>query len=205
MLQHSRPRIPGSSPLHRCFYAIRFGAATTSYLASLIQELKRHHADVRWVAERNIHLTLRFLGELTGEQLAHARSISPSGLQGSPLSLCARGLGAFPLLRAPRVFWAGVDGKSREDTDHLLHIQGRTEQWARQIGLPPEHRRYAPHITLGRVARASEGLRELTDDIIGRECWSEYSDIDEIVLMRSRLSSGGSSYEVLERWELGGN
>jgi 2'-5' RNA ligase len=77
-----------------------------------------------------------------------------------------------------------------------------TEEWARRIGLPPENRSYSPHITLGRVARPSPGLHELTNDIISRECQSDYSRIGEIVLMRSVLSGGGARYEESVRFEV---
>ncbi len=203
MSQYSRAHRPGSGSLHRCFYALTFGGEITSYLSSIITELQQHHADVRWVPDRNIHLTLRFLGEITSEQLDAARTIPNANIPPHALSLCARGLGAFPLLRAPRIFWAGIDGESQEDMDRLLHLQRRSEEWARAIGVPPEYRRYVPHITLGRVAQPSEGLKGLTDDIIGRECQSAYSRIAEIVLFRSRLASTGPSYEIMERWSLG--
>jgi len=191
--------------LHRCFYAVQFGSEVTAYIASAIERLKRHRADVRWVPLRNIHLTLRFLGEITGEQLGMAKSVGSGSLPLRTISLRASGFGAFPLLRAPRVIWAGVEGESPEDRERLLHIQGRTEEWARGLGLPPENRRYAPHITLGRVARPSEGLKELTDAIIREECISPCTRIGAIVLMRSTLSRTGPEYEVLRRWELGGS
>ena len=196
----SQPLTPGGPALHRCFYALRFSAGVNAYLVTIIEALKRHGADVRWVPARNIHLTLRFLGELTDEQFSHARTI-PNPPAIGEISLRARGLGAFPLMRAPRALWAGVEGETRDDTDRLLRIQGMTEEWARRIGLPRENRSYSPHITLGRVARPSPGLRALTDDIISRECISDYAAIGEMVLMRSVLS-GGATYEEVARFEV---
>lgn len=196
----SQPLTSGPAGLHRCFYALRFGVEVNAYLATIIEALKQHRADVRWVPSRNIHLTLRFLGELTDAQFEKARTI-PAIPRSGDLSLRARGLGAFPLMRAPRVIWAGVEGETRHDTDRLLQLQGMTEEWARRIGLPPENRGYSPHITLGRVARPSPGLHELTNDIISRECQSDYSRIGEIVLMRSVLS-GGARYEDVGRYEV---
>lgn len=202
MSQYSRSHTTESGALHRCFYAVQFPGEITSYLGSIIEQLKMHHADVRWAPPRNIHLTLRFLGEITSAQLEQAKNPGEDVLPVHPLRLRASGLGAFPLLRAPRVFWAGVEGESQEDMDRLLHLQGRTEQWSQRLGFTPERRRYAPHITLGRIGRPSDGLKELTDDIIGRECLSPYCSIEAIVLMRSTLTRMGSTYEVLRRWEL---
>lgn len=202
MSQYNRSHSTESGALHRCFYAVQFPGEITSYLASIIEQLKRHRADVRWVPARNIHLTLRFLGEITSSQLEQAMNPGEDMLPIRLVRLRASGLGAFPLLRAPRVFWAGVEGGSQEDMDRLLHLQGRTEQWSQKLGLEPERRRYAPHITLGRIGRPSDGLKELTDDIIGRECLSPYCSIESIVLMRSTLTRAGSIYEVVRRWEL---
>lgn len=202
MSQYSRSHTTESGALHRCFYAVQFPGEITSYLASIIEQLQVHRADVQWVPSRNIHLTLRFLGEITSGQLEQAMNPGEDVLAVHPMRLRASGLGAFPLLRAPRVFWAGVEGESQEDMDRLLHLQGRTEHWSRKLGLAPERRRYAPHITLGRMGHPSDGLRELTDDIIERECISPYCSIDSIVLMRSTLTRAGSTYEVLRRWGL---
>lgn len=193
----SQPLTSHASALHRCFYAVRFSQEVTSYLASIITELKRHRTNVRWIPERNIHLTLRFLGEINDAQLAKACELIEAEQSFKGISLCARGLGAFPLLRAPRVIWAGVDGETRADLDHLHVMQKHTEEWARRIGVQPEQRSYTPHITLGRVARPFEGLKELMDDIIGRECQSALCRVGEVVLMRSTLSSGGASYETI--------
>jgi 2'-5' RNA ligase len=173
-----------------------------SYLASIIAELRRHRANVRWVPEHNIHVTLRFLGEITAAQIDTARTLMETAEAFQGFSLCASGLGAFPLLRAPRILWAGVDGESRADLDRLLHVQARTEQWARHIGLAAERRTYSPHVTLGRVARPLEGLKEVIDDLIGRECHSAFSRIDELVLMRSVFASGGVRYEEVGRRSL---
>ncbi|MEP7217465.1 MAG: RNA 2',3'-cyclic phosphodiesterase [Bacteroidota bacterium] len=189
--------------LHRCFYAIRLAPEANAYLAEMIGQLSRHPTHVRWVPERNIHITLRFLGEITAGQLRMAGEIDIPTDAFHGFSLRASGLGAFPMLRAPKVFWAGVAGETGQDSDRLLHVQERTERHARGMGLQPEGRRYRPHITLGRISRPLDGLRELVDDIIGRECLSPYSHVGEMVLMRSTLSGAGSAYEVLRSWRLG--
>jgi 2'-5' RNA ligase len=173
------------------------------YLAEIISELRSHGASVSWTPEANLHITLRFLGDITAGQLDEARTLLAAEGDHQGFDLRAEGLGAFPLLRAPRIFWAGVAGGTQQDTDRLLHLQARTEQWARRIGLPAENRRYAPHITLGRVRRPLTALKELTDDVIGRACHSETCHIAELLLLRSRLTPKGSIYEVEGRGSLG--
>lgn len=189
--------------LYRTFYAIRLSPPINDYLAGTISELRSHGATVSWTPRQNLHITLRFLGDITAEQLERARSLPELEDRHQGFSIRAEGLGAFPLLRAPRIFWAGVAGEGTQEMDRLLHLQGRTEEWARKAGLPPENRRFAPHITLGRVRRPFTRLKELTDDVIGRECHSETCRVDRLVLLRSTLTPDGSIYEVEKEWELG--
>ena len=189
--------------LFRMFYAIRLAEPVNRYLAEIISELRSHGASVSWTPEANLHITLRFLGDITASQREEARRLPGTEESHAGFDLRAEGLGAFPLLRAPRIFWAGVAGPAQADIDRLLHLQARTEQWARKIGLPAENRRYAPHITLGRVRRPLTALRELTNDIIGRPCHSETCHINELLLLRSTMTSKGSVYEVEGRWGLG--
>jgi 2'-5' RNA ligase len=192
---------PDQPQLHRCFYALRFAPSTTAYLAGIIDELRRHGADVAWVRDVNLHLTLRFLGEITDDQLAAAIA-APHDVPRGTMLLSAQGLGAFPGLRNARVVWAGVAAGSMTERSRLDVLQAHTERWARMLRVPPENRRYRPHITLGRVRRPGEKLRELVDDITTRECSSPASRVTELELVRSKLSSGGSQYETLARWEL---
>jgi 2'-5' RNA ligase len=186
-------------PLHRCFFAVKFHSEITGYLDGIIRQLQAHGADIRWVSRENMHLTLRFLGEITEGQLEGVRQL-PGQKEFAGFTLGVRGLGAFPSLRSPSVFWGGVDGKDREDVTRLLELQGATEEWSQGIGLAPERRRYRAHVTLGRVRRPGAGLKELVNDITVRECESGYFPVTEFLLMRS--NPAGGEYEVVERWKL---
>jgi 2'-5' RNA ligase len=187
--------------LHRCFFALRFDPPTRAYLASIVEELRSHGADVAWVREENLHLTLRFLGEIDDDQLARAMSSSQMPAVGA-MHLSAMGLGAFPGLRNAKVIWTGVAAASKDERHRLEALQSHTERIARSLRLQPENRPYRPHVTLGRIRRPGDRLRELVDDITTRECSSPASTIEEIVLIRSRLASGGSVYEEIARWPI---
>ncbi|HVZ38929.1 MAG TPA: RNA 2',3'-cyclic phosphodiesterase [Candidatus Kapabacteria bacterium] len=191
------PRHTAANDLNRCFYAVTFDAGITAALAAEIAALARHRADVRWSGMGNLHLTLRFLGEIGPDALAEAVRLLESGRGLHPFTLRTRGLGAYPSLRAPRVIWAGVEGEARTDLDHLLALQKQTESWARAIGLPAEQRPYAPHITLGRVARPSAGLQELMNEVITRPFESGFCRIDSVALMRSELRPDGARYTTI--------
>lgn len=187
--------------LHRCFYALQFEEPTLSYLSATIAALRTHGADVAWVRDASLHLTLRFLGEITGTLLERARAL-PSTEDIGPFAITAEGLGAYPGLRNAKVVWAGVNAPTLEDRSRLEQLQSRTERWARELGLPPENRRFRPHITLGRIRRPGEKLRELVDDVTTRPCHSPQSRITRLVLLRSTLGEGGSVYEEIDGWEL---
>lgn len=189
-------------PLHPCFFAVKFSAEIHDYLATIINSLRAHGADVAWTPQRNVHLTLRFLGELTDQQLRQATQLPDGTVLPLGFRLRAAGLGAFPALRSARVLWAGVEGETPEDRQRLGELQQLTEGWARQIGLAPEGRRYTPHITLGRVRNPSAGLRAVVDAMTVGECLSPFCTIAELLLMRSTLTERGAEYEVVGRWRV---
>ncbi|MBC8146006.1 MAG: RNA 2',3'-cyclic phosphodiesterase [bacterium] len=188
---------PDQTILHRCFYALRFEQPSIAYLSAIIDDLRAFDADVAWVRDESLHITLRFLGELTDEQLESALAVPGEPVVGA-FTLRAVGLGAFPGLRNAKVMWAGIAAASEEDRRRFLELQSLAESWAQAIGLAPEKRRFRPHVTLGRVRRPGEHLREVIDQITTRECSSPLSTIREVLLMRS----GPSAYEVLQSWSL---
>lgn len=186
--------------LHRCFFAVKFSAEIEDYVAAIINNLQKHGADVAWTPQRNLHLTLRFLGEISEPQLQQVLQLPTAELSPLGFRLRAAGLGAFPTLRSARVLWAGVEGETAEHRQQLNELQAMTERWAREIGLTPEGRRYTPHITLGRVRNPSAGLRNVVDVMTTGECLSPFCTITELLLMRSTLTERGAKYEIVERW-----
>lgn len=184
--------------LHRCFFALRFDDEVNAQLAALTDELRAFGADISWVRTQNLHVTMRFLGEITDEQLERVLAIPGDGLVDA-FSLRAQGLGAFPGLRVPKIMWAGVAGAAAEDGDRFLELQALTEQWARAVGLPHEHRRFRPHVTIGRMRRPGDNLREVVDVLTTRELITPPSRIDAVRLLRSTPSG---IYEEIGRWGL---
>jgi 2'-5' RNA ligase len=196
------PAMQQDKTTHRCFYAVKFSPEVTRYIATVMEELRRHRADVKWTAAQNIHLTLRFLGEIDDRALRRAEELPDQEEPSESMLIRAEGLGAFPLLRAPRTLWTGVAAATEHDMDQLRHLQKRTETWAQRIGLPAENRRFSPHVTLGRVRQPSASLKDLMDDLIARECRSELCRVDELLLLRSTLDRSGPTYETLKSWKL---
>lgn len=129
----------------RLFVAIELPEAVRERLAALAGGVP----GARWVEPQNLHLTLRFIGEVdegTGQDIASALS-----MVGAPgFDLVLDGVGQFGTSGRPRVLWAGV-----EHNDSLLHLQAKVESALVRTGLAVEERRYAPHITLARLKAAS--------------------------------------------------
>jgi 2'-5' RNA ligase len=185
----------------RAFLAIDLPDSIRSRLALVQGELKKSHADVRWVPVGNIHLTLKFFGnvpEAEIEPLAEAaREVAASQ---APLELKATLAGAFPSVTSPRVIWLGLGG----DVIPLTQFYHRLEKALAALGYPPEGRAFNPHLTLGRV-KSPEGRFRLTKILekLPPADWPPFQ-VSEIILFQSVLSPRGSTYTPLQVIKLGG-
>ena len=103
----------------------------------------------RWVPEENYHLTLRFIGEVPGWR-AQEVDEALSGIRAPGFDLTLRGLGTFGKSGRVSALWVGV-----EKTEPLVFLQSKVETALQRIGLEPERRRFAPHVTLARTDRAA--------------------------------------------------
>jgi 2'-5' RNA ligase len=101
----------------------------------------------RWSTNEQLHLTLRFIGEVDGN-VAHDVDDALAVIREPPFSLELSGVGEFGG-KKPRALWAGVKAN-----DALLHLQRKIETAMQRIGLPPEQRKYSPHVSLARLKTA---------------------------------------------------
>jgi 2'-5' RNA ligase len=183
----------------RCFLAINFPSELKARLAELEADLKGVRADVSWVKAENIHLTLKFLGEVGEERISSIQAAIREGFpEEGPLSLSLAGLGTFPNPRSPRVIWVGVEGEK----ERLLRLQERLERAMEKLGFPREARAFSPHITLGRV-RSRQGCAELMG-LVDRLQGCRLGDLEArtVELMRSQLHPTGAVYSILESFPL---
>lgn len=178
----------------RLFIAIELAADVRAALEATAQELARCGADARWSRGDNLHLTLKFLGNVEPE------GVDPLvvALRGAASSVAAqsiwvRGLGVFPDPRRPRVVWAGIEG------DLLTPLAARVEAACNGLGFAAEARPFRPHVTLARL-RSRRGwpalrarLGEVAERSFGR------SDVKSVDLFRSDLRRDGAVYTKLFR------
>jgi len=131
----------------RLFAALPIPEPARSEVAGLLRHVRQGDWPVRWVHEDNLHLTLKFFGEVPPGRLdviAEALQFAVSGSGPLPLSLTEPGV--FPNLRRPRVVWIGLSAPPA-----LELLQDRLERRSEAIGFAPEGGPYHPHLTLGRV------------------------------------------------------
>jgi 2'-5' RNA ligase len=165
------------------------------------RDLKSSHADVRWVNPENIHITLKFFGNIEESRIESIiTSIEEPVRTTSSFSLKVQGMGGFPHLKNPRVIWMGlVNGK-----EVLISFQKQIEKELERIGLQPEDRPFHPHLTLGRM-RSNRGRDELVG-WIERFKGEEFGNfqVERVILFKSDLRPSGPIYTPIREVVLGG-
>jgi 2'-5' RNA ligase len=186
----------------RTFIAIELPGEIKDFLSQLQARLKTSAADVKWVEPENIHLTLKFLGEIDDKKLnAILQIIEGLGKGRDAFSLRLSSLGAFPKINSPRVIWVGVDKGDREAKE----IARGLEESIAKIGIPKENRAFSSHITIGRMRsplnreKLVQELLKLTENF-GRE--NLEFPVTKITLFKSTLAPSGPIYEILKEANL---
>jgi 2'-5' RNA ligase len=184
----------------RAFLAIELPDSLRPGLAQVQEELKRSRADVRWVPVNNIHLTLKFFGNVPDDEIeALAQAARQAAAEAAPLQLQATSAGAFPSPQAPRVVWLGLGG----DVVPLTQLFYRLEKAFATLGYLPEGRAFNPHLTIGRVKSPAnrDKLARLLEKMPPVD-WPPFT-VKELILFQSVLSPQGSKYTPLQVIPLG--
>ncbi len=185
----------------RAFVAVNLSEPVRAALAEAQGRLRQVPADVSWTRPANIHVTLKFLGEMGESGVERVgRALERAAAPHAPFTAGVGGFGVFPPKGPPRVLWAGV----AEGAEALVSLQGAVERALAALGFPREGRPYRPHCTLGRVrsprnaAALVEAAAGLGDGLLGTVT------VDHIDLMQSQLHPAGSIYTVLRSIPLRG-
>jgi len=183
----------------RSFIAIELPETVKSALAELQQEFKKCGADVRWVKPDNIHLTLKFLGNVDEENVDRiVKTIKEICNKYNVFTLKIKGIGLFPNIRAPRVLWVGISGDSV-----LTGLQREIEDGMTEMGFEREQRAFRAHLTLGRF-RSSAGKEGILDAIkLHEDASLGTMDVGSVSLMKSDLSPAGARYTKIVEVPLG--
>jgi len=174
----------------RTFIALEISGRTQEALRCAQKAMGRL-AGVRWAEASDIHLTLKFIGEIEDSKIPAVFDVmrSVAGTSG-PIEFAVRGLGWFPPGRKPRVIWAGVEG----NTAALAEIARRLNEGLAQLGVPPETRSFKPHLTLARARGTidADAIQEAIDRVRKPEFGREFAE--ELVLFMSTLRPTGAEY-----------
>src|SRR5687768_1857815 len=187
----------------RTFVSIDIDRPLLNRLHSFQQSLEGGvpRESVRWSSSEQLHLTLKFLGNVAASGLVELQNALRETIEPHPvLELSAEGLGGFPSLRNPRVIWVGVKG----DVEPLLQLQTQIEKVTAPWAQKEENRAFHPHLTLGRVReKAFRHTRRIGEFLQGVEQprFGQWRAA-EVHLMRSQLSPKGSTYTVLANFPL---
>ncbi len=183
----------------RSFIAIELPEETIQMFAAIQEQLKQSRAGVRWVKPGSIHLTLKFLGNISPAQVDDIAAAAAQVVgEEPPITLGAAGLGAFPSRKKPRVIWIGMEG----EVQRLSRIQARVENALEPLGFVREKRPFQPHLTIGRV-KDRRRLQTLIDAMATLDMPPFNSfDADEIILYKSDLRPTGAIYTKLHRMPL---
>jgi RNA 2',3'-cyclic 3'-phosphodiesterase len=187
----------------RTFIAIELPEKVKQSLIKIENDLKAGcPSAIKWVNPGNIHLTLKFLGNIEVRQIEPVlRTIQESVRGTGPFSLKITELGVFPNLKNIQVVWLGLDG----DIKTLLEIQKRLETKLVPLGFPLERRPFTAHLTLARVSDyASEAEKQTLSNVISKS--NLKTDVSfqviSVSFMKSQLARTGAVYTRLHSIEI---
>lgn len=188
----------------RAFIAIDISPEVRARIAQVMNSLKSEISvpSVRWVIPENIHLTLKFLGDVSPTYLdALKQVVVQEASSHASFELTVRDLGCFPNLRRPRVIWAGIQAPLA-----LEKLQRSLDQSTARLGYPSETRTFSPHLTLGRVNQHTSPNDILTiRSVMEKNQPQHFGTIraTEVILFHSDLHPTGAQYIPLCRAPLG--
>ena len=183
----------------RAFIAVDLDDPVIEKVCNVVEILKSRITEIRWLRKENLHLTLKFLGNIAESQVEPITAAlrHPLGLF-SPCTISAKGLGVFPDFRRPKILWVGLTG------DQLVQLAAEIESALMPLGFTPENRAFTPHLTIGRWregSRPAKNLRQEIDRLNDFEFGA--CAVRQIVLFQSVLKPEGASYSELRTIQLG--
>lgn len=178
----------------RIFVGINWSKETIIFLQAWQEKLQQDYGvKGYWQKPNNLHLTLRFLGEVEEDKIPDIKeALDKARYQFTPFDITFKGLGAFPNFESPRILWMGVQSPV------LFTFQNVIECILRNLGIPPEYRKYQPHVTLasGRLEGIDKKILRDERTVLKKEKVSTFE------LMQSVAERGGHAYRSIASYSL---
>lgn len=182
----------------RLFVAAGLPPSVRASVRDMRQRLSRHDASVRWVRDESLHVTVKFLGHAPPARVG-AIEQDLASVAIPPFEVTVAGVGFFPNLRSPRVFWAGIV------SDGLAELAEAVDRRMTRLGFRAEPRAFSPHLTLAR----NRGRRPIDLAFVQEaEPWREHEfgrfRTQRFALYESRLEAPGAVYAKIRAFALDG-
>ncbi|MGD0507121.1 MAG: RNA 2',3'-cyclic phosphodiesterase [Terriglobales bacterium] len=195
----------------RIFIGIDLDPEVRARISRFLEGVEGFAPEARWARPESLHITLKFIGEQTPDQVA-AITERLRRVEGSGFEIRSAGYGFFPTAKAPRVFWIGIHAGPQ-----LVELASNIDAATAELGVPREDRPFSPHLTLARAGggrksgspkwRKGDGPNTVFAMLEKRLAAMGELDFGtttprEFILYQSQLSPGGSKYTKLQRFAL---
>jgi RNA 2',3'-cyclic 3'-phosphodiesterase len=186
----------------RSFIAIPLSPEVQRNARRLLRDLREDKDGVKWVPEDNLHLTLKFLGDVVDREVPQVcQAIRRASATIEPFDLEFSSVGGFPTADRPRVIWSGISSGGEQ----LVELVTALETELAKLGFKPEPRDYRPHLTLGRVR---SGSRSASTEVVERIARYQSRSLgampaEQVRLYASYLDTSGPTYHVMDTIWLG--
>ena len=184
----------------RTFIAVKLPDHVIKRLSECQRDLKKLGMRIKWTRPENIHLTLKFLGDIFPDDVSPVCQVIESSVKEfMPITLCARGVGVFPGIRRPRILWTGISGQ----TNLLEKLYQTIDAGLNTLGFAKEERKFTGHLTIGRF-KENPGAELLIDMMkTYTDMASDEFLVDTVSVCQSDLKPSGPVYTNLSRIRFG--
>lgn len=194
----ARPPVPARSPdMIRSFIAVEIPQPVRRSITRFVRETIGPGYPVRWTREDNLHLTLKFLGDISdGQREVISTALETLAAESRRFQFSLNTVGCFPSPRSARIVWLGAD----VGRDALTSLQRALDLGLSPLGFKPEPREFSPHLTIGRVKVPLDATA-----LTALPFRSEVFSVDALVLFKSTLLPAAPVYDKLGEFQLAKN
>ena len=185
----------------RTFIGIELEQNVVAEFSQELSYLKYHFPKIKWVHPQNLHITLKFLGNIQPNSLREVfTAMEIIGREALPFTLALQSVLLLPDSERPTV----VCSKAGRGTEELLMLQRKVSLSCSALGYPEDHRPYLPHITLGRIKAPSYalGFEDYLADLANTDFG--LTEVEEVIVYMSELGNNGAEYSPMYRVRLEG-